>query len=745
MKFSLAFILSIFLGVGLVTILFSVFRMSDERLKLEIELESRIGNIADEISRDTLIFSTNNNPGERNALIDKINNRFFLEGIAVFHTPDSLLVNTEETPLITGTGEYVRQVLVAGVARGNFFSLNGNKYYQFIRPVDFNNSAIVLYADAGYIDRIVRSSWIRQSIRWFFQALIISLLALLVIKLGIIDPLNKIIYQTRAARSGQTDDFASDPPARFLAPLHKEIVNITREMRQAKVTAEEEARLRTRSEAIWTPERLKAEVHKLLKDRKMIVVSNREPYMHIHEGSGIKCIVPASGLITAMEPILKACGGLWIASGTGNADRETVDENDKIQVPPDEPKYTLRRLWQSKEEEIHFYYGFSNEGLWPLCHIAHTRPVFRNEDWLFYKKVNEDFAAAVLQETATEVQPYILIQDYHFALLPELIRKEKPDARIAVFWHIPWPNPESFGICPWQKEILKGMLSADLIGFHTQYHCNHFLETVNNALESRVRWDNFSVNMAGHTTYVKPFPISIEFTLKDFDNRRTPGVSSSQLLMSYGVSARYMGVGVDRIDYTKGIIEKFLSIERFLEKNPSYKGQFTFVQIGAPSRVFLKNYSDTMMEVEKEAERINLRFRGKSWKPILFLNRHHSHEEILPYYATADFCMVSSLHDGMNLVAKEFVSARNNNTGALVLSRFTGASRELHGAIIVNPYDIEKTADAIRDALEMSPGEQYERMKQMREAILKNNIFTWASELLRTMTEIQPNEITSDA
>jgi trehalose 6-phosphate synthase len=506
-------------------------------------------------------------------------------------------------------------------------------------------------------------------------------------------------------------------------------------MHEAKANAEEEARLRTSSEAIWTPERLKVEVENLLEKKKMIVVSNREPYMHMHVGKEIKCIVPASGMITAMEPILKACSGLWIASGTGDADRQTVDKHDKVQVPPDEPKYTLRRLWLTKEEENHFYYGFSNEGLWPLCHIAHTRPTFRNVDWNFYKKVNEDFAKAVLEETMNEEQPFILIQDFHFALLPELIKKEKPHAKVAIFWHIPWPNPESFGICPWQREILRGMLGADLIGFHTQYHCNHFLETVNSSLESRVLWENFSVKMGGQTTFIKPFPISIAFTLKDYDHK-SPKTKPSQLLAEYGINAQFIGIGVDRIDYTKGILEKFLAIERFLEKNPSYRSKFTFIQIGAPSRTLLKSYSDMVNAVENEAHRINQKFKSKNWKAILLLKRHHSHEEIAPFYSSADFCMVTSLHDGMNLVAKEFIASRNHNDGSLILSRFAGASRELQGAIIVNPYDIEKSADAIKLALEMTAEEQSQRMKQMRLIIVRYNIFSWAAELLRTMATI---------
>jgi trehalose 6-phosphate synthase len=570
---------------------------------------------------------------------------------------------------------------------------------------------------------------------WFLQAFLVSVVTLILIRWGVLRQVNTIVEWVKAIRTGNLRQIKPEPHLDFLDPLHKEIESIAKAMNEAKATAEEEARLRTSAEAIWTPERLKVEMETLLHGKKLIVVSNREPYMHIHEGKDIKCIVPASGLITAMEPILKACSGLWIASGSGDADKETVNKHDKVEVPPEQPLYTLRRMWLTKEEENHYYYGFSNEGLWPLCHIAHTRPTFRNDDWKYYKKVNEIFAKAVLEETKHEEEPFILIQDYHFALLPELIKREKPKAKVAIFWHIPWPNPESFGICPWQREILNGMLGADLIGFHTQYHCNHFLETVNNALESRVLWDNFAVKMGGRTTYVKPFPISIAFTLKDYDIE-TPKIKPSQLLAGYGLTAQFIGIGVDRIDYTKGIVEKFLSIERFLEKNPSYIGKFTFIQVGAPSRTELKTYSDTVAAVENETNRINLRFKHKNWKAILLLKRHHSHEEIFPFYSSADFCMVTSLHDGMNLVAKEFVATRNQNDGILILSRFAGASQELQGAIIINPYDIEKSADAIKSALEMTKEEQNQRMMQMRLVVVRHNIYSWAATLLRTMATI---------
>ena len=738
MRLTLAFILSIIFAVGLVAFGFTFYQSSTERDKLIQELEIHTVQVTEDILQDDKFYFEKVNQNNIERFADSINKRYNLLGIAIYYNTDSIISNDSTRSFINYSMDYISQSITADTSLGNFFTIAGRSIYQYIVPAnraDISNKAIVFYTNAEYIDKVIGTIWFRNFIRWFIQAFLVSLVTLLIIRWGIFSPINKIVDWVKAVRTGNAGQIKPQRHLKFLDPLHKEIEYIAKAMNEAKATAEEEARLRTSAEAIWTPERLKVEMENLLQKKKMIVVSNREPYMHIHEGKEIKCIVPASGMITAMEPILKACSGLWIASGTGDADKETVNKHGKVEVPPEEPKYTLKRLWLTKEEENHFYYGFSNEGLWPLCHIAHTRPTFRNDDWHYYKKVNEDFAKAVLDETKNEEQPFILIQDYHFALLPELIKKEKPKAKVAIFWHIPWPNPESFGICPWQREILLGMLGADLIGFHTQYHCNHFLETVNNALESRVLWENFSVKMGGRTTFVKPFPISIAFTLKDYDID-SPKIKPSRLLNEHGITAQFMGIGVDRIDYTKGIVEKFLAIERFLEKNPSYMGKFTFVQIGAPSRTLLKSYSDMVTAVENEANRINLRFKSKNWKAILLLKRHHSHEEISPFYSSADFCMVTSLHDGMNLVAKEFVASRNQNDGTLILSRFAGASQELQGAIIINPYDIEKSADAIKLALEMTIEEQNYRMKQMRLVIVRHNIYSWAASLLRTMATI---------
>jgi trehalose-6-phosphate synthase len=738
MRLTLSFIISIILAVSLVAFGFAFYQSSTEKTSLVGELKMRTSQVSEEV------FQTNRNffkrPKQENFehFADGLIKKYNLIGIAVYLNNDSILYSSSSQNLVGSSKEYITQAINSDISTGTFIKASGKRIYQYIIPVKYPDrisNAVIFYTDADYIDKIARSIWFRNFIGWFIQAFLVSLITLLLIRWGIFRQIRRIVDWAKAIRTGTGGGVKPEPYLDILDPLHREIEYMAKVMNEAKATAEEEARLRTSSEAIWTPERLRIEMGNLLRSRKLIVVSNREPYMHIHNGKEIKCIVPASGLITAMEPILKACSGLWIASGTGDADRETVDKYDKVEVPPEEPKYTLRRLWLTREEETHFYYGFSNEGLWPLCHIAHTRPIFRNDDWLYYRKVNEDFANAVLKETKDEDEPFILIQDFHFALVPELIKRKKPRAKVAIFWHIPWPNPESFGICPWQREILQGMLGSDLIGFHTQYHCNHFLETVNNAIEARVLWEDFSVKKGGRTTFVKPFPISIAFTLKDYDID-TQKIKPANLLNQYGITAHYLGIGVDRIDYTKGIAEKFLAIERFLEKNPSYIGKFTFVQIGAPSRTLLKTYSDTVAAVEREAERINARFRLKNWKAILLLKRHHSHEEISPFYISADFCMVTSLHDGMNLVAKEFVAARNQNDGTLILSRFAGASQELQGAIVINPYDIEKAADAILAALEMTKEEQNQRMIQMRMVIVRHNVYSWAATLLRTMEAI---------
>jgi trehalose 6-phosphate synthase len=509
-------------------------------------------------------------------------------------------------------------------------------------------------------------------------------------------------------------------------------------MRQARAAAEIEARLRNTYESLWTAERLADHVRTKLDGSGLFVISNREPYVHSRQSGAITVTVPASGLVTAIEPILRACHGTWVAQGSGNADREVVDSHDRLQVPPDDPRYTLRRVWLSEEEEDGYYYGFANEGLWPLCHMAHTRPTFRATDWEYYTQVNARFADAVAEEMAGEEHPVVLIQDYHFALLPRMVKDRMPHARVAIFWHIPWPNPEAFSICPWQQELLDGLLGADLIGFHVQAHCNNFLSTVDRVLEARVDWEHFSVKRKDHWSSVLPFPISVEFLEEAEDSAENDAAEArGALIAELGIEASLLGVGVDRLDYTKGILERFQAIESFFESYPRYQGKFTFIQIGAPSRSHIQRYADFQREVEDEANRINERFRRGKWRPIVLLNHQHSHQEVRRYYRAAHLCMVTSLHDGMNLVAKEYVAARQDERGVLILSRFTGAARELRDALIVNPYNIRSTGEAIAQALEMDVGEMVDRMRRMRRSVKEHNIYWWAASLIGELCELR--------
>jgi len=347
----------------------------------------------------------------------------------------------------------------------------------------------------------------------------------------------------------------------------------------------------------------------------------------------------------------------------------------------------------------------------------------------------------------------VLIQDYHFALLPRMVKERLPHARVAIFWHIPWPNPESFEICPWQSQLLDGLLGADLIGFHVRAHCNNFLNTADHALEARIDWEHFTVTRNEHQSHVLPFPISVELgngTLEPPD-KTSVDEQRMALLKELDLDADWIGVGVDRADYTKGIIERFQAVESFLERYPEYQGKFTFLELAAPTRTHIKRYADFQAEVESEAARINERFGERftraRWRPIGLLLRQHSRDEVQRFYRVAHLCMVTSLHDGMNLVAKEYVAAQQEEQGVLILSRFTGASRELRDAIIVNPYDIEATAEAIAQALRMEAGERAERMRRMRAIVKEHNIYWWASSLIGALCELRmtPGEIASDS
>ncbi len=491
----------------------------------------------------------------------------------------------------------------------------------------------------------------------------------------------------------------------------------------------------------WTAERLKHTLNSYLHGEKIFILANREPYVHIYNTDGeIEVQHPASGLVTAVEPIMRACSGVWIAHGSGSADRDTVDSKDHVRVPPGEESYDIRRIWLSEEEQQGYYYGFSNEGLWPLCHIAHNRPLFRAEDWAHYRKVNQKFADAVCREADSE-DPIVLVQDYHFALAPEMIRKQLPAATIIAFWHIPWPNAERLGICPWHNELLEGLLGSSIVGFHTQLHCNNFLDSVDRYLETRRDREQNAVEMRGHRTLVRPYPIALEWPVRWVDSAPPPEQCRAQVWKELGLKPdALLGLGIDRLDYTKGIEERLSAVELLLENHPQYRNRFTFVQLAAPSRTKIARYQALNETVERLAQRINARFGSADYRPIVLLRSHHEPPEVFRYYRAADLCYVSSLHDGMNLVAKEFVAARTDLKGVLVLSEFTGAAQELTEALIVNPYDLEKSSDAMAAALAMREEEQRDRMRSMRSIIGRFNVYRWAGKMLTDAAYLRNRE-----
>ncbi|MFO0775138.1 MAG: trehalose-6-phosphate synthase [Nitrospiraceae bacterium] len=499
-------------------------------------------------------------------------------------------------------------------------------------------------------------------------------------------------------------------------------------------------RMRDESQVSWSPTALRTILHDQLAGDEILIVSNRQPYIHNWRGAKIDVQLPASGLVTALEPVMRACSGVWIAHGNGSADRDVVDHRDHVRVPPDAPAYDIRRVWMSPDEEMGYYYGFANEGLWPLCHVAHVRPVFRSSDWKQYVEINERFARAVQEEAKTD-NPVVLVQDYHFALLPKMIRDRLPNATIITFWHIPWPNAELFGICPWQEQLLEGLLGSSILGFHTRVHCNNFLDSVDRSLEARIDRHSSTISFGGKLTAVNPYPISIEWPSRWTKQQESIDDCRAYVRAHDGIDPqRRIGIGVDRLDYTKGILERLMAVERLLELQPEWIGQFSFIQIAAPSRAIIDQYQYFTKQVTTLAETINRRFGREGYQPVYLKIEHHEPADVFRYFRGSDVCLVTSLHDGMNLVAKEFLAARDDEQGVLILSQFTGAAGELPEALVVNPYNIDQCAAALHLALTMSPEEQRTRMRTMRNLIQEFNVYRWAGRMLMDAARIRQRQ-----
>jgi len=743
MRRVLLFILPILIVVAAAFTLFGYFQVRFEEERLLDDLKRKSKHIAESMELSARGVFVAKDMRNANYLAEKFETRERLQGCVLYDKDGNIIAITKRfNDWREKDKPYLKDLLLNKTPRGELEKFKDYTVYSYILPIADDEGQLlglveVVY-DTSYVFTRLTELWKRISATLIVLVIIIFIIAIFLHQQIFALPVQRLTAWFTHFQRGEIDKVHPITEKGELGKLASEVEQVALSLRVARRTISDEASARLQKDEIWTEVRLRNLVRAKLGENTLFVVSNREPYMHvIDEATGItKCMRPASGVVTAIHPILCACGGTWIAHGAGNADKKFVNSKDKLGVPPEDNRYILKRIWLNKEEEDGYYYGFSNEGLWPLCHNTHTRPIFRETDWNVYKKVNQKFADSLLEELPVK-NPFVFIQDYHFTLLGRMIKEKRPDATIALFWHIPWPTPESFSICPYRKEILDGMLGCDLIGFHVQNHCNNFLDTANRLLESRVDTEKFSVSRLNKETFIRAFPISVNGYMNKETEAPDLEKQIAKIKTEFELDDKIIGVGVDRIDYTKGIVERVLAIDRFFEKYPQYKKKIVFIQMAAPSRVHIKRYHDLMAEIDELIEKKNWKHMDGNWKPIIYLKKHFSADEIIPFYKMADFCLVSSLHDGMNLVAKEYVAAKKDLSGALILSQFTGAARELTDAIQFNPYAIEEFAEAIKTAVKMPIEEKKKRMENMRKVVAENNIYRWAGNIITELTALK--------
>ncbi len=717
---ALRFLLPLIGGLGLLAIIGYVALTRTTARWFEKDLALR-GRLAIESARTSLASHWSNREQLAEILADITRDERIMAAAAC----------SEQGGMVAATDAYPEQFTCASVQRSlhdapswstNAELASGGVRVSATRVVNDQHAigTVVLVHDLSYLERREATTRNFLLVAFFVLALGAAIVTLLA---------------ARFAWRGWTKELQqalAGNPTRDFRPLVRDVRTLVE-----RLAGEREEGVRA---GPWGPERLKSALTQHLQGEQVVLLANREPYIHDRTADGIQVLHPASGLVTALEPVMRACSGVWVAHGGGTADRETVDTNDRVRVPPGEESYVIRRVWLSEAEEAGYYYGFSNEGLWPLCHVAHTRPTFRAEDWAHYVRVNQRFADAVCEEVDTD-DPVVLVQDYHFALAPRMIREKLPKATIITFWHVPWPNAERFGICPWREELISGLLGSSILGFHTQQHCNNFVDSVDAFMESRIDRETTAIVQGRHRTLVRPYPISIEWPVHWVTEAPSIQECRSSVRRELGLADdALLGVGIDRLDYTKGIEERLSAVDQLLTRYPEFRGRFTFAQLAAPSRTKIGRYREHNERIEALATEINAKWATDTYRPIVLMRTHHEPATVYRYYRAAELCYVSSLHDGMNLVAKEFVAAHDDELGVLVLSQFTGAARDLTEALIVNPYDLQQASDAPAAALRMPADEQRERMRSMRRLVSEFNVYRWAGRMLVDAASVRRKE-----
>ena len=482
---------------------------------------------------------------------------------------------------------------------------------------------------------------------------------------------------------------------------------------------------------------------------RLIVVSNREPYEHRLVKNHLIWEKTSGGLISALDPVMRRLGGTWIAWGSGKADRNVVDQTMAVEVPPDSPTYRLRRVWLDANEVKGGYQGYANQVLWPLCHLTLDRVAYRKIFWHSYQAMNARFAETVLDEI--RMKPgFVWVHDFHLALLTGLIKASLPHQPVATFWHTPWPGPDAFRILPERRELIESLLAGDLVMFQTRTFLHCFVECAKEFLGSDLHADDQRIEYKGHTTRLVARPISVGFQAWS-ERAQSPQVGRAmEVLHDLHVChpETKIGLGVDRLDYTKGLLKRFWAIDAFFQQHPHYRGKFTFIQIAVPTRGDVETYRRYRDIIRETANDINVRYGSISrpgsrdasrWRPIEFREGRIGLDTLAAYYRMADLALVSSVYDGMNLVAKEYVSCQADEKGVLLVSHLAGAAEEMTDALVINPYDQEGVADSIRQALEMPLEDRRDRMRRMRAYLAVHDIKAWADECLRDAGLLPPD------
>lgn len=479
-------------------------------------------------------------------------------------------------------------------------------------------------------------------------------------------------------------------------------------------------------------------------DFKLVIAADAETRKSQKQNGEMALTIPAGGVGLSFDPIAKAAGATYIARGKGEDDKKAVDRHDKLVVRDADGAYTLKRLFLSEAEMADYYYGFSNQTLWPLCHVAFERPQFRADWYEGYRRVNERFAKAIRDEikglpVGRKKKAIVWVNDFQLSLVPKLLGNPK-NTIVSMFWHIPWPTWEAFRILPFKEDILESLLSCDFLAFHRGYHVRNFLDTVAREFEARIDEETNTVYFGDHAVVVRNLPMGIDTDVVKSLIQKKPDdglfVTISKKILAPLLPKTKIILGVDRLDYTKGLLLRLEALDHFFANYPKYRGKVSYVGIIAPSREAVPAYQQLKKDIHKLADTINARYGKNGWKPIDIIYKLFRREEIVQFYQQASVCLVTPRDDGMNLVSKEFVvaSSAEKNPGMLVLSTFAGSAIDLTEALIVNPYDFDGIANAIKKALEMDAKEKAERIARMVKTLDERNIYEWAKEFIEGAT-----------